>query len=100
MQEEGPASIEMKASEWFQKENPEIEAGLVDEFENGVGILLGGFDESSGKVKAIPKDRFTDERLKSLEANVADQLNESVFRMIPIQIQSGDLTIAAVKISQ
>jgi len=99
MQEQGPAAIEMKASEWFQKENPEIEAGLVDKFQNGVGILLGGFDESSGKVKAIPKDRFTDERLSALESNVEEQLNGSLFRIIPMQIRSGDLTLTAVKLS-
>jgi hypothetical protein len=90
----------MKASEWFQKENPEIESGLVDEFQNGVGILLGGFDESSGKVKAIPKDRFNDERLNSLEDNVEEQLNGSLFRIIPMQIRSGDLTVTAVKLSE
>jgi hypothetical protein len=100
LQEQGPASIEMKASEWFQKENPEIESGLVDEFQNGVGILLGGFDESSGKVKAIPKDRFNDERLNSLEDNVEEQLNGSLFRIIPMQIRSGDLTVTAVKLSE
>jgi hypothetical protein len=100
LQEQGPASIEMKASEWFQRENPEIESGLINEFQNGVGILLGGFDESSGKLKAIPKDRFNDERIDSLESNVEEQLNGSLFRIIPLQIKSGDLTITAVELSE
>lgn len=100
LQEQGPASIEMKASEWFQRENPEIESGLINEFQNGVGILLGGFDESSGKLKAIPKDRFNDERIDSLESNVEEQLNGSLFRIIPMQIKSGDLTITAVELSK
>jgi len=31
---------------------------------------------------------------------VESQLDEAYLRIIPVQIQSGDLTIAAVKISQ
>ncbi|MFB6235291.1 MAG: hypothetical protein ABEH81_03145 [Halopenitus sp.] len=100
IQEQGPASIEMKSGEWFLKEGDEIEEGLVKKFKNGVGILLGGFDESSGKVKAIQKDRFPDERLNGLESTVGEQLNGSKFRIIPMQIQSGDLTVTAVKISE
>jgi len=98
IQEQGPASIEMKSGEWFLKENPELEESMVNKFANGVGILLGGFDESSGKVKAIQKDRFPDERLHALESSVEERLDGSLLRIIPVQIQSGDLTVAAVKI--
>ncbi len=100
IQEQGPAAIEMKAGEWFMKENGDLEDYLVDKFSNGIGILLGGFDESSGKVKSIQKSRFPYERLDSLETTVGSQLDEARLRIIPIQIQSGDLTVAAVKISQ
>ena len=100
IQEQGPASIEMKAGEWFMKENGELEKYMVDKFSNGVGLLLGGFDENSGKVKSIQKNRFPYERLDSLETTVENQLDDAMLRIIPVQIQSGDLTVAAVKLSE
>lgn len=95
--EGGAAGIEMKAGEWLLKENGEIESAMVDKFRDGVGVLLVGFDEHSGKVKAIQKDRFPFERLESIEENVEQKLNGDLVRLIPVQIQSGDLTVVGVK---
>ena len=98
LREGGPASVELKSSEWFYEENDrELVSKLAKELDNGAGMVVGGVDENGGKVKGIQKNRFPHERLDGLEERVEQQSDATRVHVVPVPISGGNLTITAIK---
>lgn len=98
VQEGGPASVELKSAEWFYVDKDRQLVGkIAEELDNGAGILVGGIDENGGKVKTIQKNRFPHDRLESIERRVENESEAEQVRVIPIPLDGGDLTIAAMR---
>jgi hypothetical protein len=98
LREGGPASVELKSPEWFYVEDDrDLVNKLVEELDNGAGMVVGGIDEDGGKVKGIQKNRFPHERLEGLEQKVEQQSDAEQIHVVPVPIDGGDLTITAMK---
>jgi hypothetical protein len=98
LREGGPAAVELKSPEWFYVEDDrDLVDKLVEELDNGAGMVVGGIDEDGGKVKGIQKNRFPHERLEGLEQKVEQQSDAEQIHVVPVPIDGGDLTITAMK---
>ncbi len=98
--EGGSASVELKSAEWFYVDNDKkLVNKMVDELDNGAGLIVGGVDENGGRVKGIQKNRFPHERLNGLQEKAESRCDAEAVHVVPVPVSDKDITITATKIA-